>query len=1113
MESLLVLLALALLVLPIAGFLIALSALSRARAASTRAGALESDVAQLQREVLRLRGRATTAEGAAERRAEAARTAPTPATGLSGIEAPATPVPRPPFAVEPAEPAEPSPPPQAPEGPAPREAEPPSTPVPPPPVAVGTGAASPAFEASAPAAPLATDRGGARDGTASAPPPARPPEPPPGPPPTGPPRAPRGVDWERWIGVRGAAVVAGILLALAGVYFVRYSIENGWLSPTVRVALGLLTGLAALVGSELLRRRDYEDASNGLAGGGIVVLYAAVWAARSLYGLIPVALAFALMVLITAVCGLLAWRRTSLVVALLGLIGGFATPLLVSAKPSSPLGLFGYLLLLNAGLLFLSRKRGWAIIPPLGLLATLFYEGLWIFGDMTPSELPLALAILTVFAALFVFALVKAVPAAGPGRGAAEGVGVLGRGTRAAAVLLPFGFALYFALRADLGVHLWPVAAMLLVLTVGAQALARAWGDGRGLAWLGTAAAVAAVTVVAVWALGHRATVATAWELTGIAAALALACHAFAERDSLLLRRRRNERGERVDVPETETGWPAPGTPAGTMRATSAGIAAGALFGLLLLDGLVDPVPAAAARLVGWAVLTALLVRQSAFPGTHRRQAGAALALGATLPLFHLAHSRQTSFPDPVLYFGLLLAAAVAFQLLPLLRREGDGRRWAERAATALPLGALVVLFGQASDPHLAPWLFLATTLALAVLATLGATRLERGAGIGVLLAMALTACGHLLWALDGAGRTVAGVPPAPMSAATLGLAGGALGVLFFTAWPFLARPRLDSDRWAWYAAALAAPAWFLALGTHWETLFGDGALGALPVALGAVSLAATARVRTLWSADDPRRLRGLVWFAAVALGFAALAIPLQLEREWVTIGWALEGVAVIALWRRLDHAGLKLFGLGLLATAAARVLLLPFGARTAGSLGWLAYTHLVPAAALVGAALLLEPLEVGRLRRDRRLYPVARPLGAMLTGVAAIVLGFVWLTRSVGAFFGEASTATAVAGLTRGARTGFAASMAHDLSLSIAWALYALLLLGLGFGRRSRGLRGLGLGLLAVTVVKVFLFDLSGLEDLYRVASLVGLAVSLLLVSLAYQRFVFRTDRSGIDP
>jgi uncharacterized membrane protein len=51
------------------------------------------------------------------------------------------------------------------------------------------------------------------------------------------------------------------------------------------------------------------------------------------------------------------------------------------------------------------------------------------------------------------------------------------------------------------------------------------------------------------------------------------------------------------------------------------------------------------------------------------------------------------------------------------------------------------------------------------------------------------------------------------------------------------------------------------------------------------------------------------------------------------------------------------------------------------------------------------------------------------------------------------------------------------------------------------------------VTVVKVFLYDLGELEDLYRVASLLGLAVSLILVSLAYQRFVVpvtREEESG---
>ena len=57
---------------------------------------------------------------------------------------------------------------------------------------------------------------------------------------------------------------------------------------------------------------------------------------------------------------------------------------------------------------------------------------------------------------------------------------------------------------------------------------------------------------------------------------------------------------------------------------------------------------------------------------------------------------------------------------------------------------------------------------------------------------------------------------------------------------------------------------------------------------------------------------------------------------------------------------------------------------------------------------------------------------------------------------------------------------------------------------RRSAGLRWTSLALIIVTVGKVFLYDLSHLHDLYRVMSLVGLAFSLILISLAYQRFVF---------
>jgi uncharacterized membrane protein len=111
----------------------------------------------------------------------------------------------------------------------------------------------------------------------------------------------------------------------------------------------------------------------------------------------------------------------------------------------------------------------------------------------------------------------------------------------------------------------------------------------------------------------------------------------------------------------------------------------------------------------------------------------------------------------------------------------------------------------------------------------------------------------------------------------------------------------------------------------------------------------------------------------------------------------------------------------------------------------------------------------------------------------------FVWLYLTIADWFATGDVL----------RLDFERLPARDLATSIAWALYALLLLllGLGVRRRSVSLRWVSLGVMMVTIAKVFLYDLGELQDLYRVASLLGLAVSLILVSLAYQRFVLRRE------
>jgi uncharacterized membrane protein len=113
----------------------------------------------------------------------------------------------------------------------------------------------------------------------------------------------------------------------------------------------------------------------------------------------------------------------------------------------------------------------------------------------------------------------------------------------------------------------------------------------------------------------------------------------------------------------------------------------------------------------------------------------------------------------------------------------------------------------------------------------------------------------------------------------------------------------------------------------------------------------------------------------------------------------------------------------------------------------------------------------------------------------AAILVVFAWINLTIFDAFGTGSILT----------LSMERMPARDLTLSLAWVLYAVTLLGFGMARDSSALRWLSLGFLVLSIGKVFLYDLGELRDLYRVASLVGLAVSLILVSLAYQRFVFR--------
>jgi uncharacterized membrane protein len=163
----------------------------------------------------------------------------------------------------------------------------------------------------------------------------------------------------------------GIVILVVGVgFFLKYSVEHGLLNEHARVALSTIAGLGMLAaGTQMLGRR-YHVFGQGLMGGGLATLYFAVFAAGNLWHLVSIPIAFALMSLVTLLAGAIAVRFNSILVAVLGIIGGYGTPIMLSTGVVNFPGLNGYMLVLGIGVLGLCYWKNWPLVNYLSFAAT-----------------------------------------------------------------------------------------------------------------------------------------------------------------------------------------------------------------------------------------------------------------------------------------------------------------------------------------------------------------------------------------------------------------------------------------------------------------------------------------------------------------------------------------------------------------------------------------------------------------------------------------------------------------------------------------------------------------------------------------------------------------------
>ncbi len=225
----------------------------------------------------------------------------------------------------------------------------------------------------------------------------------------------------------------------------------------------------------------------------------------------------------------------------------------------------------------------------------------------------------------------------------------------------------------------------------------------------------------------------------------------------------------------------------------------------------------------------------------------------------------------------------------------------------------------------------------------------------------------------------------------------------------------------------------------------------------------------------------------AIGVSLWVVAVPIGLEARWITIGWLLEGGALLWASLRSENRPIQYLGGVTLALGVSRLVLhdrfdvhrLIFNERM------LTFGIAIAVLALVARQVHSRRGETGSLA-----LPI---LIISINALALIVLDYeiadAWRRQLEGA-------SPAAIGALR---------VVRDFAYSALWMVYGAALMFLGFWKTSRFLRWQALLLIAVTIGKVFLYDTLSLDRGYRILSLIALGCILLATSFVYQRDWFK--------
>jgi uncharacterized membrane protein len=271
-----------------------------------------------------------------------------------------------------------------------------------------------------------------------------------------------------------------------------------------------------------------------------------------------------------------------------------------------------------------------------------------------------------------------------------------------------------------------------------------------------------------------------------------------------------------------------------------------------------------------------------------------------------------------------------------------------------------------------------------------------------------------------------------------------------------------------------------------------NAAVAWFAIVLAAVYLLLSRQVRQgITDAASVTRLRYL--HVALAVGFITVAIPIRLEAHWITIGWFVEAAVLLWVAGLVESTFLSLLSVSALGLGVVRLLF---------------FDNFHPAHLILNARMATYAVAIGVLAGvawfGSKRENVTWRSGAAVAVIALNLLALIAFSREISDYYSRQMVALShtqtfmpftISPQWRNL------TLARDFSYSALWMGYGAALMAIGFSHRSAFVRWQALVLIAVTTVKVFVYDVSQLDRGYRIVSFIVLGILLLGISFAYQR------------